>query len=351
MRRLSFMARNFLLWALCAPLVAGCGALRVSPPFLGAALDGYPVTQEQAAQLGAEFPVPPEIVLFYLQWPASPEPGGFPGSTLDAIRSTGAIPCLTWEPMYHTGGREHTVEHRLITNGSYDPYLAAFAAEAKRWGSPFIIRLAHEMNLSRYHWGTTAEQYGPQSPELYRNMYRHVVDVFRAEGADNVLWAFAPNAESVGPSYDSTAGWNRIANYYPGSDYVDIMGVDGYNWGDTKTAARDGWESHRRSFGELFAAPRRELRKLSRQKPFMVFETASTGERDEKGRWLGEALAKAEDWGVAGVVWFQVNKEQDWRLGRDALPEPPNRLEPGPQQWLAEVLKAARKPQGHSESR
>lgn len=322
--------------------ISGCGGMKGAPPFLGVALEGHPITTQKLELVTREFPVPPEIVLFYLQWPSSPERNNFPTMSLDAIRDAGAIPCLTWEPMYYEGDQEHTIGNRLILDGNYDPYITAFALEAKRWGTPFIIRFAHEMNLSRYHWGTAKAHYGPASPDLYRRMHRHVVDIFRRQGATNVLWAFAPNAESVPDlSYDADAGWNRIANYYPGNDYVDILGVDGYNWGTSKTMTRDGWESRWLSFGEIFTSPLRQLRELSPHKPLIVFETASTGQGGDKDRWLREALGTAAEWEVDGFVWFQVKKEEDWRIGKGALPDFPLR-EGQSQKWLQGIMEAGR---------
>ena len=58
------------------------------------------------------------------------------------------------------------------------------------WGKPVIIRFAHEMNLNEYHWGTLEAEYGQKSPEIYIKMFRYVVQFFKDEKVDNVLWAF-----------------------------------------------------------------------------------------------------------------------------------------------------------------
>lgn len=336
----SFFKVRALLPALFAMLISGCGGMKVSPPFLGVALDGYPVTAQTLETVRREFPVSPEIVLFFLQWPSSPGRNNFPSSSLDAIWNAGAIPCLTWEPMYYENGLEHAIDHRLIRDGNFDSYISAFAVEAKNWGKPFIIRFAHEMNLSRYHWGTTREQYGPDSPDIYKQMHLHVVDVFRRQGATNVLWAFVPNAESVPDiSYDGSAGWNRISRYYPGDSYVDILGVDGYNWGTSKSAAKDGWESRWTSFSGLFSSPVRQLRELSPYKPLIIFETASTSLGGDKDRWAREALGTASEWRLEGLIWFQAKKEEDWRIGAGAVTEFP--LRPGQsQKWLQGIADA-----------
>jgi mannan endo-1,4-beta-mannosidase len=319
--RRRFLPKRLLPYAIFALCTAGCSSMNPSPPLLGVALDGYPITSRTLASVREEFPVTPEIVLFYLQWPANPRQTTFPAATLAAIEQTGAVPCLTWEPMYLENGKEHAVGQRAILDGDYDAYLLEFAAQARLWGKPFIIRFAHEMNLSRYHWGTIQEEYGPQSPEIYRAMYRHVVDVFRRQGADQVLWAFVPNVDSVPDlSYDPKAGWNRFGNYYPGDDYVDILGVDGYNWGTSKLQARDGWQSRWLSFEQLFSTIVPQLRSLSAKKPLLVFETASTEQGGNRERWFAEALETAARWDLAGLIWFQADKEEKWRLRGGALP-------------------------------
>lgn len=333
---------SLLALFLGAALLAGCNGKNRSAPFLGVALAGYPVTPAKLESVRREFPVTPEIVVFFLQWPPTPDGRDFPTASLEAVWATGAIPCITWEPMYRDGDREVAIEHRLIEG--YDPYIRDFALKAKQWGKPFIIRFAHEMNLARYHWGTGKEEYGPASPEIYRGMFRHVVDIFRQAGATNVLWAFVPNAESVPDErYESTASWNRIAGYYPGDDYVDILGVDGYNWGTTKTVARDGWDSRWLTFGEIFSAPVRQLRELSTKKPLIVFETASVAQGGDKEGWFRDAVRTTAEWGVRGMVWFQENKEEEWRISGATLPDRPVRQGNAPQEWLRGIAAGNRR--------
>ncbi len=321
-------ARIAALFILAA-LGGGCAAAGPGSPFLGVALHGYPLTPDALKDAADRFPVRPEVVVFFLQWPGTGDPGGFPLETLEAIAASGAVPCVTWEPMYYGNGRETAIHHRMIMEGRYDPYIREFARKAARWGRPFIIRFAHEMNLSRYHWGTEAAEYGPASPEIYRGMFRRVADLFREEGAANALWAFCPNAESV-----PDAQWNRIDAYYPGDGYVDILGVDGYNWGLSKTKEKDGWDSRWMSFRRIFAPPLARLRELSPRKPVIVFETASTSKGGDKVRWFCEAMASAREMGLKGLVWFQADKEEDWRIGAVPPSCVPSGGGPSTAEWL-----------------
>jgi len=292
-------------------------------PFLfGLTLQGLPITQEQIRSEETAMGIPVRMVTLYLQWPATPQEGFFPQKSLEAIRKLGAVPCLTWEPMFHDQGRERMVSAEAILQGKYDPYLRAFAQSAADWGYPCILRFAHEMNLARYHWGTSRQEYGPESPRLYRKIFRYVVDVFREQGAENVLFAFCPNAESVpNASHDPAAAWNTIAAYYPGHEYVQVFGVDGYNWGRTQKKQTHGWTSTWRSFRDIFVPALRELRGIHDQKPLIIFETGSVRDGGDRDQWLVNGLQVAQEWGIQGLSWFQVDKEVNWRLEWGDIPQ------------------------------
>ncbi len=285
------------------------------PFFWGTAVDGYPVTDEVLSELEVETGLQPQILVFFLQWPSAPDEGHFPLESLEVAWRAGAVPCITWEPMYYVDGEEIMVNLERILSGEYDEYIASFAAGVKQWKRPVMIRFAHEMNLERYHWGGTIEDYGPESPERYIKMFRYVVNAFRDAGADNALWVFCPNAESVPDiSFDPAASWNRIEAYFPGDAYVDILGVDGYNWGTTRTVSDHGWQSHWRSFRDIFEDALKRLKALSPEKPILVFETACAGDGGDKISWITEAVQTAVEWGLMGLVWFQADKEADWRI-------------------------------------
>jgi mannan endo-1,4-beta-mannosidase len=51
-------------------------------------------------------------------------------------------------------------------------------------------------------------------------LYRLIHDYFAAKGLDNILWA-----------YHTTKGHGALEEYYPGDDYVDIIGKSGYGTG------------------------------------------------------------------------------------------------------------------------
>jgi len=76
-----------------------------------------------------------------------------------------------------------------------------------------------------------------------------------AQGATNVKWVWSPNVR-----YGAEL---PLANLYPGSAYVDWLGLDGYNWGLDPHLPRPAWQS----FEEIFGATYREVTALAPGNP------------------------------------------------------------------------------------
>ena len=131
-------------------------------------------------------------------------------------------------------------------------------------------------------------------------MYISPKNIFDKQGAKNVKWVFSINAEDV-PVEN-----NHFILYYPGADYVDYVGIDGYNWGNTKSGSR--WLS----FKDIFEKPYNEIaKKLS--KPVIISEFSSTSHGGDKATWINEAMGdiKRMNW-IKAFVLFNVDKETDW---------------------------------------
>lgn len=284
--------------------------------FWGFAVDGFPITQ-QVLEPERESKITPEMIVFYLQWPTPKEQYRSLIASLETIWNIGAVPCLTWEPMTKEDQIEKMVPYEDILSGKYDNYLTQVAAEVKLWEKPLIIRFAQEMNVSRYHWGTAKDDFGPRSPEIYIKMFRYVADLFKKEKADNVLWVFCPNVDSI-----PNESWNTAKNYYPGDQYVDILGMDGYNWNisaELAASRKQSWTYDSHSFEQIFRPLYKELKTINSNKPIIVFETASVKRAGDpkKSLWIEDALKVSKAWGIKGIVWFQVKKEEDWRINQD----------------------------------
>jgi len=91
--------------------------------------------------------------------------------------------------------------------------IAGYLKQLKEAGVPVIWRPYHEMNADFFWWGSH-ERY----PELWIMMYERFTKVHKL---DNLLWMWNPNGVN---------DWAEpYEKYYPGDEYVDILGVDLYD--------------------------------------------------------------------------------------------------------------------------
>ncbi|WP_052259887.1 glycosyl hydrolase [Pseudarthrobacter phenanthrenivorans] len=264
----------------------------------GAATAGGPLAGSELDEVAVLAGEAPSSVLFYEDF-AQPAPI----TELNAVRARGAVPLVTWEPWLWGGGVDQPAYSLdRISAGAFDSYIAQWGQSLAAWGYPVQLRFAHEMNGNWYPWaeGVNGNQAGD-----YAQTWRHVHDVVAAQGASNVTWVWSPNV----PYYGST----DLAGLYPGAGYVDVVALDGYNWGTS--ASWSAWISPQDLFGPGIA----QLRALAPGVPILVAETASSEVGGDKAAWnsaLVSYLAAQPD--VMGFVWFHMQKETDWRINSSA---------------------------------
>jgi hypothetical protein len=264
----------------------------------GVATAGGPLASgelDEVAQLAGESP---SSILFYKDFLQAP-----PIAEMNSVRARGAVPLITWEPWAWGDGTEQPAYSLdRIAAGDFDAHITQWGQALTAWGHPVQLRFAHEMNGNWYPWaeGVNGNQTGD-----YVNAWRHVHDVVAATGAGNVSWVWSPNV----PYYGST----DLAGLFPGVGYVDVVALDGYNWGTS--ASWSGWISPQ----DLFAPGIAQLRALAPGVPILISETASSEAGGNKAAWntgLVSYLAAQPD--VVGFVWFHIQKETDWRINSSA---------------------------------
>ncbi|WP_442863688.1 glycosyl hydrolase [Arthrobacter sp. FW306-07-I] len=285
---------TFVVQAAPAPAAAPAPTISSAPLRFGVATPGGPLAStelDEVASLAGEIP---SVVMSYKDFLQAP-----PITELDAVRSRGATPLVTWEPWAWGGGVDQPAYSLArITAGDFDAYISQWGQSLAGWGKPVMLRFAHEMNGNWYPWAEGVN--GNQAGE-YVAAWRHVHDVVAATGASNVQWVWSPNV----PYWGST----DLAGLYPGAGYVDIVALDGYNWGTSQTWS--SWVSP----VDLFAPGISQLRSLAPGKPVLIAETASSELGGFKASWntdLVSYLAAQPD--VMGFVWFHMQKETDWRI-------------------------------------
>ena len=134
--------------------------------------------------------------------------------------------------------------------------------------------------------------------------WRHIVDIFKAAGAENVQFVWCPNVDYTG------SPWLPFSSFYPGDDYVGYLGMDGYSGGQAN------WQPFVNVFGWTYD----RLVELSDQKLVMICETGCTEAGGNKAQWLRYALASVSERfpDVSAVVYYNRDctaaGEGDWRI-------------------------------------
>ena len=272
--------------ALGAPIRLGAF---IQPPGQAAAPENAAALDSYAAMVGRK----PDIVMNYKNL-TEPLMSSLDIANLEARQET---PMITWQ-LFQSTSDTSTIPLQSITAGAYDSYLRAAADLAR--GLPFevMIRFAHEMNGTWYGWGG--------QPTAYVEAWRHVVTVFREQGATNVKWVWAPNVDH---------GEIPFGQYFPGESWVDYVALDGYNFG-TAGLGDDRWDS----LYQVFASSYSEITALS-SKPLIISETASGEAGGNKAEWIRTGFLSTipTDFPhVAAVIWFDTDKEENWQINSTA---------------------------------
>lgn len=212
------------------------------------------------------------------------------------IKSQNKKLLLAWEPWNPEQGGNQSIDYlREIPEGKHDPYIRSFASSLKSYGSPITLRFGHEMNGNWYPWGNRAAD--------YIKAYRYIVTFFRNEGVSNVKWMWSINAENV-----PLSPIENVSSFYPGDDVVDIVGLDGFNFGSTSSS---GW----RSFKSIFY-PSYIYLSSKYSKPLIISEMSSSEVGGDKASWVKSMFADlpATFSKINDIVWFNLIKETDWRV-------------------------------------
>lgn len=219
-----------------------------------------------------------------------------------AVLRSHRTPLITWLPAEANAGNnpwQPDFTDASIANGAHDDFIWHWAKMMKRFHKKIYIRPMDEMNGNWFPWGGTVNH---NSPRLFKLAWRHIVDVARGAGAHNLRWVWCPLAEDV-PNVKS----NHFERYYPGRSYVDVLGLDGYNWG-----AGSQWAGGWRSFKKIFKRPYKRIIKLGHQ-PVWLPEVSSSSDGGDKNKWVRDMWRVASRWKrIKAIVWFDENKEQDW---------------------------------------
>jgi len=223
------------------------------------------------------------IVHWFMSFDNAYEP-----ALVDAVIAGGRAPMISWEPVNH--------DVAAIAAGDHDAYLRSWARGIRDTPGTVYLRPFPEMNGDWTPWNG--------DPDTLKTAWRRIATLFAHEHAHNVRWVFSPNVTD-----EPRTPENAMERYYPGDDVVDILALDGYNWG-TK---RD-WSTWT-PFQDVFRQGYDRITTLGPQ-PIWFAEIASAETGGDKSAWVREMFATAGSAfpRLEALIWFDEHKEADWRI-------------------------------------
>ncbi len=179
-----------------------------------------------------------------------------------------------------------------VLQGEYDSFINNYAKTIADFGHPVLFRLANEMNGD---WCPYSGYNTSRDAEVFIDFYKYIYNVFKAQEADNVIWVWNPNDKSF-PDFK----WNDAYNYYPGDEYVDVVGMTAYNTGTYYSRVGERWMT----FQELYQKTYNEYSGHFGQ-PLMITEFASASMGGNKSQWIQDMFDQIPTYSkIKLAIWW-----------------------------------------------
>jgi mannan endo-1,4-beta-mannosidase len=203
------------------------------------------------------------IILTYHQAnPAIGEPCPFEGGVVSKLSDK------QWKDLITPGTQLYLAWQKQMD------LFASYLTQLRDARIPILFRPYHEMNGDWFWWGNRPGDSG------YIALWKQLFNYFtKVKKLDNILWVWTTDHP-----------WEGIEKYYPGDDYVDILGSDIYPIKDTTIIFRQEWYDR--------------MKKLANGKPLALSENSvlPTEEILHSQSWV---------WFMSWTCWgFDKNAEE-----------------------------------------
>jgi mannan endo-1,4-beta-mannosidase len=192
-------------------------------------------------------------------------------------------------------------------------WIKSFAKTIVTVRQPVILSFGPEMNGSWYQYGS-----GKSSPGSWVSAYKHFHDVLIGAVRHDLKELQIPEraGKLVSFMWQPSAMHKKThtpAPYWPGKQYVDLVGLDGYYYYSDDT------------FASIFGKTLKLVRSLT-SAPVMIGETAAAPEFNKETWDIDDLFAGVRANHLLGLIWFDENQldkkyaagqrkfHQDWHI-------------------------------------
>lgn len=246
---------------------------------------------------------------FIMSYNTFPLDKPFPEREIRQIYQDGRVFMLTLQPFDPENPDLNWVAVLEILAGEHDEALKSWAKGLARIDEPIFIRPLNEMNGD---WDPWCTWFFGKDNDLYIEAWQYMYDIFKAEGGDKLYFVWNPHDRSY-PDFT----WNNPHLYYPGDDYVEWVGLTGYNNGTSYKA--DVWRGFQEIYDPLYA----DYLARYGDKPFMITEFSTNEVGGSKVDWLNECMSSLNTNrypNIKIVNWFD-GQDGPWLYQINSSPE------------------------------
>ncbi|WP_170938233.1 glycoside hydrolase family 26 protein [Halorubrum sp. Hd13] len=226
--------------------------------------------------------------------------------TLDQIWERRRVPMVMFQPAIEEDGETSSEINRHIANGEHDELFESWADKFAAWiyaeeyPRRAYINLAPEFNGD---WSPWSPAVGDTDETDFVEMWRRIHDIFSDTELDSehIQWVW---------SMDTSTRGVDVSACYPGGDYVDWVGIHGYNW--------DGWGGWM-SPAEHYDGVLETVRSITdRPIAFTEFSTSAQVEDgfdpERKAEWIYDVYAYFLEENVRMACWYNDEPDVDWAI-------------------------------------
>ncbi len=186
-----------------------------------------------------------------------------------------------------------------ILEGKYDEYLDELSQGFNEYDFPVLFRLNNEMNGE---WVLYSSHKVGKDTDLFIKCWRYIYDRFKEKGVDNLIFVWNPNELSF-PDFS----YNNYLCYYPGNEYVDVVGLTAYNTGNYYKG--ETWRSFSQAYDHFY------FDYIERFKhPMMITEFSCASNGGDKSLWYDDLFVTINNYDriKIAVLW----NGQDYDLSK-----------------------------------
>lgn len=223
---------------------------------------------------------------------------GWPQDEAEWCARTGHDLVIAWD--IHT---DINLNGDQLLSGAINAQLDSFFNKAKAFPNKVSLRMWWEFNDGNGRKVGKKPTAWPGGYAQWRDGWRYVVDRAKATGAHvsrggNVTFFWCANG--------SDASGLRMEEFWPGAEYVDMIGLDAYNGHGAPWA----------EFADTIQPMMDRILKLpgASGKPLGIGETGSVDTNNGKANWYRNLFMTTSWMDLKVIDFFSAVREADWRI-------------------------------------